>query len=135
MIDPLGKLITELRDANIASKRVAGGETPEGWGKGAGQYQRFVILVRLGAERLHRAPVAFHRIGVRAYGVDLHDAAALYGEISDAVDNLGPRKSPSGVAIYQSLDISGGNAERDPVTGQPFEAGVIELIAATQAVA
>jgi hypothetical protein len=33
------------------------------------------------------------------------------------------------VAIHQSLDVSGGNAQQDPDTGQPYEDGVIELIA------
>src|SRR5690349_23397389 len=135
MVDPLGTLIAELKNANIAGGRVRGGEPAPGDAKAAGSYQRFVVLVRLGFERRHRAPIAFHRIAVRAYGVTFQDAAALYGEISDQLDNGGPRVSGSGVPIYQSLDVSGGNAERDPDTKQPFEAGVIELIAGTEVLA
>ena len=141
MIDPTGTLILELRAANIASKRVRGGQPApqtagyEGDALGPGKYKRFVVLTNLGHDRLHRTPVAFHRIGVRAYGATYEDAAALYGEISDAIDNAGPRLSTAGVAIYQSLDVSGGNAERDPDTNQPYVAGVIELIAGTQVVA
>jgi hypothetical protein len=135
VIDPLGTLITELRNANIAGGRVRGGEPAPGDAKQAGSYQRFVVLVRLGADRLHRAPIAFHRIAVKAYGVTYQDAAALWGEISDLLDNGGPRVSGSGVPIYQTLDASGGNAEKDPDTRQPFEAGVIELIAGTEVLA
>jgi hypothetical protein len=141
MVDPLGALIVELRNANIAGGRVRGGEPApkaagyEGDALGPGHFKRFVVLVRLGADRLHRTPVATHRIGVRAYGATYQDAAALYGEISDLLDNAGPRLTNAGVAIYQSLDISGGNAERDPDTSQPFEVGVIELIAGTAVVA
>jgi hypothetical protein len=135
MIDPLGALIVELRNAGIASGRVRGGEPAKDDAKGAGSYQRFVVLVRLGAARLHRAGVADHRIGVRAYGATAQDAAALWGEISDAIDNAGPRLSASGVAIHQSLDATGGNAQRDPDTGQPYEDGVIELIAGTAVLA
>lgn len=135
MIDPLGTLIAELRDASIASRRVRGGEPAKDDAKGAGEYQRFVVLVRLGAQRLHRAGLAIHRIGVRAYGATYQDAAALWGEISDAIDIAGPRLSAGGVAIHQSLDATGGNAQRDPDTGQPYEDGVIELIAGTEVLA
>lgn len=139
MIDPTGTLIAELRTANIASGRVRGGEpagktaTYEGDALGPGHFKRFVVLVRLGHLRQRRAGVATFRIGVRAYGATAQDAAALYGEISDAMDIVGPRLSASGVAIHQSLDASGGNAQRDPDTGQPYEDGVIELIAGTEA--
>jgi hypothetical protein len=134
VIDPLGALVTELRNANIASGRVRGGEPAEGDAKGAGEYQRFVVLTRLGAIRQHRAPVQEVRIGVRAYGATYQDAAALYGEISDVVDNAGPRLVGS-KAIYQSLDDTGGEASKDPDTGQPYEIGVIALYAGTQAFA
>lgn len=130
MIDPTGALITELRAVNIASKRVRGGEPDQG--DAVKPYQRFVVLVRLGAVREHRAPVQEVRIGVRAYGPTYQDAAALYGEISDAIDNAGPRLSASGIAIYQSLDETGGSAARDPDTDQPYEEGVIALYAGTE---
>jgi hypothetical protein len=131
----MGALIAELRAANIASQRVRGGEPAPGDAKAAGSYQRFVVLSRLGVSREHRAPMQEVRIGVRAYGVTFQDAAALYGQISDVVDNAGPRLSGSGVAIYQSLDDTGGTAEKDPDTGQPYESGVIALYAGTALVA
>lgn len=140
MIDPTGTLISELRAANIAGGLVRGGEpkgksaTYEGDALGPGSYKRFVVLVKLGHQRLHRTPMAIFRIGVRAYAPTFQDAADLYGDISDALDNAGPRLSASGVAIYQSLDDTGGSAQKDPVTGQPYEDGVIEVFAGTQTV-
>lgn len=133
MIDPIGAIITELRTANIASKRVRGGEPAPGDAKPAGSFQRFVVLTRLGAPRLHRTPLQTVRVAVRAYAATYQDAAALYGEISDLLDNAGTRVSASDIPIYQTLDDTGGSAEKDPDTGQPYETGVIEVYAGTQA--
>lgn len=132
MISPIGALVTELRTANIASKRVRGGEPADGDAKPADSFQRFVVLVNLGARRLHRTPMQIVRIGVRAYAPTYQDATALYGEISDALDNAGPRLSNAGLPIYQSLDDVASGAEKDPDTGQPYEAGVLEVFAGTQ---
>jgi hypothetical protein len=134
MIDPIGALISELRGTNIASKRVRGGEPAQGDAQPAGSFQRFVVLSRLGAVRLHRAPMQTVRIGVRAYAPTFQDAAALYGEISDALDNAGPRLSASGVAIYNTLDETGGSGAKDPDTGQPYEDGILEVVAGTETV-
>lgn len=133
MIVPIGSLVTELRTANIASGRIRGGEAAPGDAKTP--FQRFVVLVHLGYQRLHRAPMAIHRIGVRAYAPTPQDASVLYGEISDVIDNAGPRLSDSGVLIYQSLDDVGGAAGKDPDTTQPYEDGVIEVFAYTQVLA
>lgn len=131
MIHPIGALITELRTANIASGRVRGGEPAPGDAKAAGSFQRFVVLTSLGHTRAHRAPYAIYRIGVRAYAPTFQDAAALYGEISDALDNAGPRLSAAGLPIYQSLDDTGSGASKDPDTNQPYEEGVLEIHAGT----
>lgn len=130
----MGTLITELRTASIAAGRVRGGEAAPTDAKAAGSFQRFVVLVRLGYQRLHRTPMAIHRIGFRSYGVTFQDAAALHGEISDLLDNAGPRLSASGVAIYRSLDDTGGGALKDPDTDQPYEDGVLEVFAGTGAI-
>ena len=135
MIDPMGSLIEELRDANIASGRVYGGEVPPGGAKPPQAFRRFVVLTRLATIRQHRAPIVEVRVGLRCYGSTYQDAAALFGEVSDAVDNAGPRISGSNVGIYQSLDEGGGDASADPGTNQPFESGVIALWVATEAVA
>lgn len=134
MIDPLGTILAELRTAGIASGRVRGGEAATGDLKQPGSYQRVVILSILGRARLHRAPVQTVRLGVRAYAPTYQDAAALYGEISDLLDNAGMRVSASDIPIYQSLD-EGDAADTDPLTGQPYMNGVVEVIAGTQALA
>jgi hypothetical protein len=135
MIDPVGSLIAELRAAGIASGRVYGGEAPPGQPRSPDAYQRFVVLSRLSTIRLHRTPLEEVRLGLRCYGSTYQDAAALFGEVSDAIDNGGPRISATNVGIYQSLDEGSSEAAADPGTGQPFEAGVIALWVATEAVA
>jgi hypothetical protein len=138
-VDPTGSVILELRAADIAGKRIRGGEPApktksyEGDALGPGHYKRFVVLTRLGSEqRYRRAGVRIHRLGIRCYGVDAEDAAELFGECARVLDNAGPRVSAAGTATYNTVDVSGGNAARDPDTGQPYEAGVIELIAGTE---
>ncbi len=136
MIDPLGKLLTEIR-ANPAvaslTTRVRGGEPAPG--DSAAPFGRFVVLVRLGTQRDKRAPVQEVRIGFRCYGSTYQDAAALYGAVSDAIHNVGPRIGATGVLIHRSFDDTGLGASKDPDTGQPHEDGVIQLFAATQVVA
>lgn len=132
----MGALIRELRTAGIASGRVRGGEPAAGDALSAGSFQRFVVLVRLGIDRrFRRAGLAIHRIGYRAYAPTYQDAAALAGEIVEAVDNAGPRISPTGIAIHQTVEVDGGDAQKDPDTDQPYEIGVIELFASTHALA
>lgn len=145
LTDPMGSLIAELRGANIAGQRIRGNEpAPErivsgavvpGDARGPGQYQRFVVLVDLGGPRLHRAPVQTLRYLLRAYGVTPQDARDLYGECSDLLDNAGPRYGASGVALYQTLDDTGGAFGKDPKTDQPFYEGAIEIVAGAQALA
>lgn len=135
MNNPVGAILTELANANIASGRVRGGEPAPSDAKDAKRFQRFVVLVNLGYSRLHRTPMAIWRIGVRAYAATYQDALALYGEISDVLDNAGPRLSAAGLPIYQSLDDTGAGASKDPVTNQPYEEGVIEVFAGTTVLA
>ncbi len=135
MIDPLGKLLTEIRDdpaVAALTTRVRGGEPAPG--DSAVPFGRFVVLVRLGAQREKRAPVQAVRIAVRCYGSTYQDAAALYGAVSDAVHNVGPRIGATGALIHRSFDDIGMGADKDPDTGQPHEDGVIQLFAATQVV-
>jgi hypothetical protein len=135
MDDPVGMIVTELRDGGLASGRVAAGEAKAGWAKEPGKYQRFVVLVKLGRSRIGRAPVQVVRLGARCYGVTWQDAGALYGELSDALHLVGPRIGTGGVGIYITRDDGGGTAEKDPDTDQPYEIGVIELFATTDGVA
>ena len=136
MIDPLGALLGEIRDnAAVAAltTRVRGGEPAPG--DAAKPFGRFVVLVRLGAARDKRAPVQTVRIGLRCYGTSFADAAALYGAVSDAIHNVGPRIGATGVLLHRSFDDAGMGAQTDPDTGQPHEDGVISLYAATAVVA
>ena len=135
MIDPLDALLGEIA-ANPAvaalTTRVRGGEPAPG--DAASPFLRFVVLVRLGSTREKRAPVQEVRIGVRCYGTSFADAAALYGAVSDAIHNVGPRIGATGVLIHRSFDDIGNGADTDPDTGQPHEDGVISLFAATHVV-
>lgn len=133
LTDPIGSIITELRAANIASKRVRGNEPgPE---DAVTPYQRFVVIVDLGGPRLHRTPMQTVRFVIRCYGATYADASDLYRDVSDVLDNGGPRYGATGVALYQSLDESGGSAGKDPVTSQPFYEGTFQIFAGAQALA
>lgn len=141
MVDPMGTLIAELRALSIASGRVRGEEpagaigTYEGDALGPGHYKRFVVLSLLVPERLGRVPLAHFQYAFRAYGVTAQDAAALYNDVSDGLHLIGPRVGGTGLLIYQSLQEFGTGPGKDPATGQPFAAGVIEVIAGTRLVA
>lgn len=130
----MGALIIELRDANLAQKRVRADKPAKGDAQGPASWRRFVVLTALGYTRWRkgRLPLQRVRVGVRCYAATEQDAADLYGELSDLLDNRGPRLSAAGVAIYQSLDEVGGEVERDPDTDQPYATGVIELLAGTE---
>jgi hypothetical protein len=137
MYDVLGKLLIELRDdadvAAIVDDRVRGGEPAPGDAIGP-PYQAFVVLVTLSTPRMMRVPAQMPRIGVNCYGRTAQEAAQLYGACSDAIHDRGPRVYGNGLGIYISHDDSGGAAERDPDTKQPYVSFVIEAIATTQAV-
>lgn len=131
--EPMGTILAELRAANVASKRVRGNEPAPGDALGPESYQRFVVVVDLGGPRFHRIPMQTLRYAIRAYGATPQDASALYRECSDVLDNAGPRYGPTDVAIYQTLDDTGGSFGKDPQTGQPYYDGVFEVWAGAQA--
>ncbi len=134
-LDPLGQVLTDLRTANVASGRVRGGEPQgitrdyEGDALGEGHYKRFVVLSHLGRQRIQQAPVQEVRIGFRAYGATFQDASALSYDIGDALHLTGGRAAGSGGWIYQSIEEEAGAATRDPDTQQPYESGVIVVMA------
>ena len=147
-VDVTGRILTEIRDnAAVAAltSRIRGGEpmgktvntagvtTDEGDARGPGKYVRFVVLTRLGRQRLKRAPVQNVRILAKCYGLTFRDAALLAGAVSDAVHAKGHRISASGISIFGSFDDSGLGAERDPVTDQPHEDLIISVGALTEA--
>ena len=134
MIDPLGKLLTEIRSNSAVAAlttRIRGGEPAPGDAQPSTGYLRFVVLTRLGNERHKRAGMQTLRIAARCYGTSFTDAAALAGVVSDAIHNIGPRRNASGVLIFRSYDDIGQGASKDPDTGQPHEDFVIEVFAST----
>ena len=140
MLDPLGKLLTELRSdpsvSALVGTRVRGDEPAPGDAEAAGSYQAFIVITSLSNARLRGVPVVNWTYGVNCYGATPKDAMAVYMACSDAIHRLGPRvRASDGLGIYISLDTAGGSAENDPDTGQPFVSFTVELIATTQAVA
>ena len=107
--------------------RVRGGEPAQGDALGPGKYQRFVVLVRLARTRLKRAPIQEVNYAARCYGTTHQDAAALAGEVSDAVHARGHRITPGGLSIFGSFDDGGGGSAVDPDTGQPYEVVLISV--------
>ena len=129
MIDPLGKVLIELRDDPLTggwcSDRVRGEEpmpdtldadgnvTRRGDARGPGEYVRFVVVSLLGGLRQPRIPVQYPRSNVRLYGVSPQDAMTGYGYASDALHLTGGRTHNNGLHIFQSLDDTGGVPGRD----------------------
>lgn len=137
MIDPLGPILTTIRDnATVAAitTRIRGFELQSDDAPPA------VVLRRLGVTRgpfgqTERAGIQQVTIAALCYGITPQQAAALYGAVSDAIHNRGPRKDAQGRLIYLSMEESGGEATLDPDTRWPFETAVIQVIAAAQAIA
>ena len=137
--DVLPKLLIEIRDddavADIVDDRVRGFEPGQDDAKGPGAYKAFVVLVQLAAPRLPRVPVQFARLVARCYGRTHQEAAELRWAVSNAIHNRGPRVHTNDLGFYNSLDVEGGEQEKDPNTQQPLQTLVIEVPATTQAVA
>lgn len=138
-LDPLGSLLVEIRDDmdvdELVSGRVRGFEPAPGDAQQVGQFRAFIVLVTLSAPPAFGLPITFATYGVRCYGVTPQGAWAVWGAVVKALHKIGPRIKTSGLGIYQTLVISGGEQEKDPDTKQPVTMGTIRLIATTQAVA
>jgi len=139
MLDVLPKILIELRDDvevdALVDGRVRGWEPSPGDSQPAGSYKAFIVLVRLDAPRMVRAPLQTATFAVRCYGTDKANAYAVYAACSDAIHHIGPRLHANGLGIYLSLDDTGASQDADPVTKQPLETFVIRAAATTQAVA
>jgi hypothetical protein len=138
VIDPTGTLVREIRAypavaAITARIRTVEPAADDIRGGGTGDpYVPFVVISRAGAPRERRVGVQRARYGVRAYGTTPTQATALYGAVSDAIHNAGPRiHAATGVLVFRSYDDTGGTADRDPNTQQPLEQGFVDYIAAT----
>lgn len=138
MIDPLRTALAEIAAlpavTAIASDRVRRGDPAPGDLTGDGQYQALVVLVRLDSARDPRTPRLEVPITARCYGRDRQEAAALWGAISDGLNNRGPR-TVGGVLVYRTFAPSDGGDTEDPGTHQPMVAGLIRYHVATAAVA
>ena len=137
MIDPLGKVVTEVRDALAADggdpATVRGGGRFEGDATTSGDVPPLVIIRRLSAVRSDYGTGRF-RLAITSYGTTRPKAAELAGRVSDALHLVGPRLSLAGVAIYISREEVGAQAGEDPDTRWPSEAAIVIVHAAAQAV-
>lgn len=137
LVDPLGKLITEIRDdAGVAAitTRIRGGEPAPKDALGAGSYQPFVVLSLLGRSRLKRTPMGEWRYVAKCYAASYQAADALAGAVSDAIHAVGRRVSGSGVVIFGTFDDGGQGTTKDPDTSQPMSALIIQVGALTETI-
>jgi len=138
-LDPLGSLLVEIRDDldvdTLVSGRVRGFEPAPGDAKAAGSYQAFIVLVTLDAPPDPQLPITVATYGIRCYGSTGQNAWAVWGAVVKSIHSVGPRLKASGLGIYRTTVISGGEQGKDPDTLQPVVTGTIRLIATTQAVA
>ncbi len=135
--DPLGRILTEVRDdpaVAAITDRVRGGEPAPGDAIGP-PYQPFVLLTRYGATRLRRAPVQEVMVLAKCYERTPRLAAILAGAVADAAHARGHRVTPSGVVIFGSFVASQGAASFDIDTHQPYEPVLISVGALTVPIA
>lgn len=137
-LDPSGPIIVEARtDPDVAAlvgNRVRGPEPAADDQKGAGQFQAFVTVACLSAPPFGGVPVTFAEYALNAYGATYQNAWAVWAALVKCFHKVGPRVKANGLVIYQSLVISGGTEDSDPVTRQPVVRGTIRVIASTLAV-
>lgn len=137
MIDYFGAMLGELRnDATVSAitDRIRGHYPGPDDAKGVDEFVPFVVLTDLGGPPMRRVPIQRGVIGFRCYGVTPQGAKALYVACSNVIHDVGPRIHGT-VLIYDSADGTGGDEGADPRTKQPYVEGVMELVAATLAVA
>lgn len=156
MLDPLPKIIDELRDASAIAAivganptstpvRVRGGE-PAGpivnpdtgavitEGDATTPFRAFIVVVRLTSPRHPRLPIQRPRYAIRCYGRTRVEAAALAMAASDALHGVGPRVHGNGLGIYVTHDDVGMQDDIDPDTNQPLCFIIVEALATTQVV-
>jgi|PlaIllAssembly_1097288.scaffolds.fasta_scaffold00569_8 hypothetical protein len=138
MIDPLGKVVSEVRaalqaDGGVWPVTVRGGGRYEGDATTSGDTPPLVIIRRLTRLRSDYGTGRF-RLSAVSYGDTRPDAAALADRVSDALHDIGPRLSLAGVAIYISREEVGAQAGEDPDTRWPSETAIYIVHAAAQAV-
>jgi hypothetical protein len=131
MIDPLGKLLTEIRDdpdVSAITNRIRGEEAAQG------DEPPLVIIRTFPITRNKRLPVGRYQYLVQCYGSSFKQASQLRGAVSDAIQNFTPRVNAAGVGVYQSFSDTEGQAQADPDTQWPFHTIIVVVWAATVAV-
>jgi hypothetical protein len=132
--DPLGKLLTEIRDHSSVSAitdRIRGEEMAQG------DKPPLVIIRSFPTTRLinaPRVPLLRHGFAILCYGTTPKQATQLALAVAEAVQTLEPRVSNSGVAVYQSFHGTINPVETDPDTQWPFRTLFPSAIASTMSV-
>ena len=150
-LDPLGSLVTEGKAsatlASLVSGRIRGFEpkpetrdslgdlTYEGDALGPGHYKAFVVIAALDVPPHPSVPITFATYVVRAYGTTAQNAWAVWGAVVQTFHKVRGRMGNSGLGMYQTSVISGGEEDKDPETDQPVVLGTIQLIATLSAIA
>jgi hypothetical protein len=131
MVDPLGLLLTGIRDdATVAAitSRVRGEEPAKD------DKPPMVIIRTFPINRDKRLPIGRFQYFIQTYGTSYLQAAQLRRAVSDAVHDLEPRVNASGVGIYQSFSETEGQAQLDPDTQWPFYTIIAVVWASTMTV-
>jgi hypothetical protein len=134
IVDPLGRILTEIRDfaaVSAITSRIRGEEMAQG------DKPPLVIIRSFPTTRLanaQRVPLLRHGYVILCFGTSPKQATTLAFAVAEAVHNLDPRTNASGVAIYQSLHGTIGGMETDPDTQWPFRSVFPSAIASTMAV-
>jgi hypothetical protein len=150
MLDPMGSLITELRnDHDVAAlvgnrvrgiepappaKNASGRVIAEGDVRKPSDWVPFIVLVNAGMPPDPFLPITFGTIYANCYGTTGQNASAVYGALVKALHQVGPRVKTNGLGIYVTEIVDGGEQEKDPDTSQPVVRATISLIATTQVV-
>lgn len=138
-LDPLGPLLTEIRDDadvdDLVDGRVRGYQPAAGDAQPVGKFKAFVVISALDVPPDPRLPITKATYAVRAYGVTPQGAWSVWAAVVKAIHGVGPRLKANGLGFYRSQVVSGGTQDEDPDTHQPVVEGVISLIATTTAVA
>lgn len=132
IVDPLGKLLTEIRDfpavaaitTRVRGEELASGDAPP------------VVLIRsFPTTRLDpRLPLLRHGFAILCYGTTPKQATTLAFAVAEAIHDLEPRQNASGTAVYQSFHGNINGVETDPDTGWAFRTIFPSAIVSTMAV-
>ncbi|HET7664603.1 MAG TPA: hypothetical protein VFK56_00660 [Mycobacterium sp.] len=132
MVDPLGFLLTSIRDdptVAAITTRIRGEEPAQS------DEPPLVLIRTFPITRDRRLPIGRYQYLIQTYGTSYKQAAQLRSAVSDTVQDLEPRVSASGVGIYQSFTETEGQAQLDPDTQWPFHTLIVVVWAATTVIA